>query len=109
MRSELVAQGAQLNQMSGTERRSKEQFDQKNAEIRSKIQQLEDQIKREEQLAKKLKGDQLEMKHKKKKRAATESLKKTLDGQITHMRNDLRISGEESRLAKLKTEQAVIQ
>lgn len=49
------------------------------------------------------------MKQKKKKHASTESQTKTLDSQITHLRNDLRISGEESRLAKLKTEQAVIQ
>ena len=70
----------------------------KNNEIRTKIQQLEDQIKREESLAKKLKGDQVSLKAKEQMGA----IEQHLDKQINALRNDLKISGQEAKLAKLK-------
>ena len=76
----------------------------KNNEIRTKIQQLEDQIKREESLAKKLKGDQVSLKAKEQMGA----IEQHLDKQINALRNDLKISGQEAKLAKLRAEQAVI-
>merc|ERR1711907_83804 len=68
------------------------------------ITQLEDQIKKEESLAKKLKGDQINLKA---KEQMTE-IESHLDKQINSLRNDLKISGQEAKLARLRAEQAVI-
>ena len=55
-------------------------------------------------MARKLKGDQVSLKA---KEQMTE-IESHLDKQINSLRNDLKISGQEAKLARLRAEQAVI-
>ena len=54
---------AMLSQTADLERKSHKDYEDKNAEIRAKIASLEEQIKKEEQLARKIKGDQTLLKN----------------------------------------------